>query len=110
MGRDTEGGKIDEKCLVLCDDTGSIPLVIPHGYLLANGGLRISDLLLLSNWSFVVPGTTSDPAHPGEPFLQVNSEDGDAGIAGTASEAVACLLYTSPSPRDVEESRMPSSA
>ena len=25
-------------------------------------------------------------------------------------EAKACLLYTSPSPRDVEESRMPSSA
>ena len=24
--------------------------------------------------------------------------------------ATACLLYTSPSPRDVEESRMPSSA
>ena len=24
--------------------------------------------------------------------------------------AVSCLLYTSPSPRDVEESRMPSSA
>ena len=28
--------------------------------------------------------------------------------AGTVS--VVCLLYTSPSPRDVEESRMPSSA
>ena len=26
------------------------------------------------------------------------------------SEVIACLLYTSPSPRDVEESRMPSSA
>ena len=26
------------------------------------------------------------------------------------SESVTCLLYTSPSPRDVEESRMPSSA
>ena len=25
-------------------------------------------------------------------------------------EPIACLLYTSPSPRDVEESRMPSSA
>ena len=25
-------------------------------------------------------------------------------------QAYACLLYTSPSPRDVEESRMPSSA
>ena len=29
---------------------------------------------------------------------------------GIANEEIACLLYTSPSPRDVEESRMPSSA
>ena len=28
----------------------------------------------------------------------------------TAGEVITCLLYTSPSPRDVEESRMPSSA
>ena len=28
----------------------------------------------------------------------------------TLLEALTCLLYTSPSPRDVEESRMPSSA
>ena len=28
----------------------------------------------------------------------------------TATISCACLLYTSPSPRDVEESRMPSSA
>ena len=38
------------------------------------------------------------------------------GIAGRREEELekllltACLLYTSPSPRDVEESRMPSSA
>ena len=30
--------------------------------------------------------------------------------AGQLRQATACLLYTSPSPRDVEESRMPSSA
>ena len=30
-------------------------------------------------------------------------------ITGSENEK-ACLLYTSPSPRDVEESRMPSSA
>ena len=30
--------------------------------------------------------------------------------AGEQSQAQHCLLYTSPSPRDVEESRMPSSA
>ena len=28
----------------------------------------------------------------------------------TSDQANSCLLYTSPSPRDVEESRMPSSA
>ena len=31
-------------------------------------------------------------------------------LSGTATGATGCLLYTSPSPRDVEESRMPSSA
>ena len=31
-------------------------------------------------------------------------------IIKIAKESKACLLYTSPSPRDVEESRMPSSA
>ena len=31
-------------------------------------------------------------------------------VDATIFDASACLLYTSPSPRDVEESRMPSSA
>ena len=38
----------------------------------------------------------------GIPALQVSAEVNQA--------CSACLLYTSPSPRDVEESRMPSSA
>ena len=37
-------------------------------------------------------------AEPFEPLKSALAEDND------------CLLYTSPSPRDVEESRMPSSA
>ena len=32
------------------------------------------------------------------------------GMSAEAGEFTDCLLYTSPSPRDVEESRMPSSA
>ena len=32
------------------------------------------------------------------------------GLAGVIGWIGICLLYTSPSPRDVEESRMPSSA
>ena len=35
---------------------------------------------------------------------------GYGGGNNVASPAILCLLYTSPSPRDVEESRMPSSA
>ena len=34
----------------------------------------------------------------------------DIHDAVTAAKDAFCLLYTSPSPRDVEESRMPSSA
>ena len=34
----------------------------------------------------------------------------DYPIISTNSKYLNCLLYTSPSPRDVEESRMPSSA
>ena len=40
-------------------------------------------------------------------------EGKDAGlkrINGTIKEALDCLLYTSPSPRDLSTSRMPSSA
>ena len=41
-----------------------------------------------------------------------NIPDGDRAYDGTraADHSGHCLLYTSPSPRDVEESRMPSSA
>ena len=36
--------------------------------------------------------------------------DGDGVLAGLPSPFTACLLYTSPSPRDRQKSRMPSSA
>ena len=38
------------------------------------------------------------------------SHDGLRALGLTPSQIKICLLYTSPSPRDVEESRMPSSA
>ena len=41
--------------------------------------------------------------------LVINSYSEDT-VNETARRCEACLLYTSPSPRDVEESRMPSSA
>ena len=41
---------------------------------------------------------------------QVGSGDEVLGAVALLKPDVVCLLYTSPSPRDVEESRMPSSA
>ena len=35
---------------------------------------------------------------------------GNDAMARVLAKRMSCLLYTSPSPRDVEESRMPSSA
>jgi len=43
------------------------------------------------------------------PMVEAADQDVSGGIV-TADKVMACLLYTSPSPRDVEESRMPSSA
>ena len=44
--------------------------------------------------------------------LATNVFEADAGqgIANIKQEDLACLLYTSPSPRDRQKSRMPSSA
>ena len=43
-------------------------------------------------------------------FDAADSDDYAESIQPDLVERNACLLYTSPSPRDVEESRMPSSA
>ena len=40
----------------------------------------------------------------------LNSYDIDASFDGLMYETYGCLLYTSPSPRDRQKSRMPSSA
>ena len=45
-----------------------------------------------------------------ECLLNTNGWNGKHQKDGTPLPTGTCLLYTSPSPRDVEESRMPSSA
>ena len=42
--------------------------------------------------------------------IQINKNDIEDIITGCAYPEGACLLYTSPSPRDRQKSRMPSSA
>ena len=53
----------------------------------------------------------------GNKFITLNPDGtykqnykGGKNAVGTAARAASCLLYTSPSPRDAHESRMPSSA
>ena len=61
---------------------------------------------------FDCPNRDGTVAHGGCTFCTV-SGSGDAIVAPEApirEQFYHCLLYTSPSPRDVEESRMPSSA
>ena len=43
-------------------------------------------------------------------LLYIAQKQNNNWIPLAAMKYIACLLYTSPSPRDVEESRMPSSA
>ena len=43
-------------------------------------------------------------------ILEANAKDLDFGRDKGLSDAMICLLYTSPSPRDRQKSRMPSSA
>jgi len=50
-----------------------------------------------------------DPTDPLHTFC-VDDTQGWKDAEGSVYRFIGCLLYTSPSPRDVEESRMPSSA
>ena len=52
-------------------------------------------------------------AEDNEVFIEDDAvvlEDTENSVEEDADTSKICLLYTSPSPRDVEESRMPSSA
>ena len=46
----------------------------------------------------------------GKSIIESAEENGLLKPGGTIIECTACLLYTSPSPRDKRQSRMPSSA
>ena len=60
------------------------------------GGVVVADEIGVSSFP--------DPVAHDEWFVRSGGADNDVGLSAR------CLLYTSPSPRDVEESRMPSSA
>ena len=55
-------------------------------------------------WSFYYAQCVIVHINSDEPICFIRAQDAGGAFIKT------CLLYTSPSPRDVEESRMPSSA
>ena len=73
------------------------PVAVPAG----EGDLAVAAKFALE--SIDGPGAKSSAA------AELDGDRSDSSSAGSSSSE-DCLLYTSPSPRDVEESRMPSSA
>ena len=55
-------------------------------------------------------GANADELHPHSNIDLVGKVRVQSGAVAGVLEALACLLYTSPSPRDLSTSRMPSSA
>ena len=55
-------------------------------------------------------GASFDSSEMQIPFVRILQPMSPQLKKGKAEHIEGCLLYTSPSPRDVEESRMPSSA
>ena len=75
---------------------------------LESNGVRISTVEHLLS---AIAGLGIDNAYVDVSAPEVPIMDGSAGpFVFLVQSAGICLLYTSPSPRDVEESRMPSSA
>ena len=63
-----------------------------------------------AEWKTIVSGITSDRYDISTSVTKTPKRAEVAGFTDTYYKYGTCLLYTSPSPRDVEESRMPSSA
>ena len=66
---------------------------------------------------YIIPGLVDMRVFVGEPgyeykenFRTLSNAALSGGVTSVVTMPNTCLLYTSPSPRDVEESRMPSSA
>ena len=78
-------------------------------YLITYSNLVSSDRILLEKASLAQPYHVIDDRVYGE-FIIDMSRLYDMADGDSLNEVNSCLLYTSPSPRDRQKSRMPSSA
>ena len=86
-------------------------LVVVSGFSGAGKGTLMKRLMeKYDNYALSVSATTRDPRpgeeHGREYFFHTKKEFEELIL----EDALICLLYTSPSPRDRQKSRMPSSA
>ena len=96
-GRTVSGVNLDRADRLF--DWSSVQVVIAG---LGMSGFAAADALLDLDASVLVLDDRDDDDHRDKANL--------LEVLGASVRLGACLLYTSPSPRDVEESRMPSSA
>ena len=96
------GGRSELKLRIFRDDTITDGTV--SGILICNKATGWSD-----NEVFTIPGTAIGGTSPANDIeFGVNTDETSNGAAD--GKCSICLLYTSPSPRDKRQSRMPSSA
>ena len=72
-------------------------------------GKRMYDYLRLENTKAFIFALESKTGIPASALIQA-VKGGNVELQGTWVHPYVCLLYTSPSPRDLSTSRMPSSA
>ena len=94
----------DNKLVTICPLTASAAVKQPSKVIGSVGNWKLSNKLLV--FSFMYKGEAQSLA-----TLVVPSESAENSIFKQVMKMyVCCLLYTSPSPRDRQKSRMPSSA
>ena len=84
---------------------GGVGIVVSENYI-----LKPSDVISIEVFQEVDLNKSVRIQGDGSVALALIGKVKVAGMTAGEAQSLICLLYTSPSPRDVEESRMPSSA
>ena len=109
LTRDYQGASMGSVQITTGQSASIGPLSMPPLEMGFNGSFEISTYVA----AYTVVGTGFIPAQcrtHSPVTIDTQVQIGDFSYFGTVTTNVYCLLYTSPSPRDKRQSRMPSSA